>query len=156
MQSINAIKRFSKHLAVTSFRREGFDMFDAHEKCWSEVWCYLWNGADLRNYFCISSSSSWFSWSRPGHRASTTPTPLNSWLGFKSDQVLFRFLHFFATVRLHVSQGLQIPICPIPSRGFHCIACKATVGSSYRRVCPIQPHLCLLMVTSEGSCLIFK
>ena len=56
---------------------------------------------------------------------------------FKSDQVLFRFLHSLSTVRLHVSQSLPF-LFPIPSRRCHCIACRAT---------EYQPHLCLLMIT---------
>ena len=43
-------------------------------------------------------------------------------------------------VRLHVSQGLS-SLLPIASRGFHCIACRATEDSSFRRICLIQPHI---------------
>ena len=65
-----------------------------------------------------------------------------------SDQVLFRFLYSLSAVRLHVSQSLLF-LLPIPSRGFHCIACRITDHSSFRRVCPIQPDLFLLMITSN-------
>ena len=30
----------------------------------------------------------------------------------------------------------------------HCIACRATEDSTFRRVCPIKPHLSLLVITS--------
>ena len=66
---------------------------------------------------------------------------------FKSGQILFRFLHSLSTVRLHVSQGLPF-LVPIPSREFHCIACRATEDSYFHRVFSIQPHLCILMITS--------
>ena len=81
----------------------------------------------------------WFAWSRQGHRAAT-PT-------LHRTHDLFRSLHSISTVRLHVWQGFPFRH-PIPSRGFYCIACRANEDSSFRRVCPIQPHLCLLMITS--------
>ena len=56
---------------------------------------------------------------------------------FKSGQVLFRFLHSLFTVRLQVSQGHPFYL-PIPSIGFHCIACRATEDSSFRRPNPAQ------------------
>ena len=63
-----------------------------------------------------------------------------------SDQVLFRFLHSsLSTVRLQVLQNPPF-LLPIPCRRFHCIAYRATEDSS--RVCPIQLHLCLLIITS--------
>ena len=65
----------------------------------------------------------------------------------KSGQLLFRFLHSLSRVRLHVTQGLPF-LLPIPIRGFYCIACPATEDSFFRKICPIQPHLCLLMFTS--------
>ena len=55
---------------------------------------------------------------------------------FKSGQVFF-FLHSLSTVRTRLAgSSLSSPNT------------IQTEDSSFRRVCPIQPHLCLLMITS--------
>ena len=80
-----------------------------------------------------------------GINNASSPLTLDWASSFKSGQVLFRLERECSTVRLHISQGFPF-LLPIPSRGFHCIACRATEFSSFRKVCPIQPHLCLLMI----------
>ena len=103
--------------------------------------CKTWN-----IYIYVSSSS--FPWSRPGQRATRQLSIEFLTVPVVSNQTRFCLdsCTFFHSSSPHLAESPFL--LPIPSRGFQFIACRATEDSSFRRVCPIQPHLCLLMTTS--------